>query len=87
MNTNESPFFPEHFYPLILLLHQLNSLHSGISQKGLVQWKQVDEDLVITGVPTTLSALISLLWSSTKDYAFYMMQHEGISAILVKYIR
>lgn len=87
MNTNESPFFPEHFYPLIELLHQLNTLHSGISQKGLVQWKQAGDDLVITGVPTTLSALISLLWSTTQYYAFYMTQYEGSSAILVKYIR
>ena len=87
MNTEEKKLYIAKFDPLIQLLADLNYLHFGINQKKLVLCELRGRDLVITGVPTALSALISLLWSSTTDYAFYMTEHEGSSAILVKYIR
>jgi len=73
------------FDSLIQLLIKLNELNDPKHQKSWFTWNFSGTRMYISGIPSALASLLSLLWSHTEHYAFYMFQEDGSCMIEVIY--
>lgn len=81
----ENPTFEtlKKFESLIKLLKILNELSDPSRKSCRFSWNFYRGDMYIDGIPDSLGNLLSLLWTRTSNFSFYMFQENGNSMIQV----
>lgn len=67
----------EKFSPILSLIDSLNRLHQGIGESPRFMPYPLNDALYINGLNADLALLYALLWASTYDYSFLLIEKES----------
>lgn len=76
----------EKFFPILSLIDSLNRLHQGIGESPRFMPYPLNGALYVGGLNADLALLYALLWTSTYDYSFHLVEKESGVVLKVVYL-